>query len=155
MLDYIKDKFNTEISYRVRHAGIEFLLAQDAPVEGLLKKEYNNPSQAIYTDGKPVMTNTDIKEAILVKNDAYPGVEVILNANGIEKIKEVSSNNVGKRMAVMVNGQVICAPRLREPISDSHLQIAGSFTEAQAQLLVDIINGGRITSGGSSRAAAP
>jgi hypothetical protein len=145
MFDYIKSKVNSEIDYRSRHLGIEFLLAQDTPVEGYIKKEYNNPSQTVYLDDKPVMTNTDIKEAILVQNDTHPVVEVVLNANGIAKIKEVSTNNTGKRMAVMVNGQVICAPRLRAPISDSHLQIAGSFTEEQAKLLIDIINSGHIT----------
>jgi hypothetical protein len=155
MFEYIKTKIGGEINYRIKHLGIELLLAQDNPVGGYIKKEYNNPSQSVYVADNPLMTNADIKEAVLLNDNGHIGVEIILNASGVSKIKEATTNNIGKRMAMMVNGQVICAPRIREPISDTQLQIAGSFTEAQAKQLVDIINSGRITSGGSSHAAAP
>jgi hypothetical protein len=66
MFDYVKSKVKSEIDYRIKHAGIEFLLAQDSPAAGYIKKEHNNPSETIYLLEEPVMTSSDIEKAILV-----------------------------------------------------------------------------------------
>jgi preprotein translocase subunit SecD len=73
-------------------------------------------------------------------------VAVELTPAGGEKLLRFTSKNVGRRMAIVVDGAVMSAPRIISPISGGHLQItmgAGDVEEqiAQAEHLADVLMG--------------
>lgn len=142
--EYVIKKIKNEIEFRTRHIGVEFLIAQDTPETGLKGAIYNNPPNIVYVNAEPVITNADIEMAHPVKTSAHSGVEIVLNDSGMAKINVITLGNIGKRLAVAVNGQVLCAPRISEPVTGPRLQIAENPTEELARKLSDIINNGLV-----------
>ena len=89
-----------------------------------------------------------VKRAVVLTGDnltdAQPGfdtqtqepvVHLTLDAKGARIIKEVSRDNIGKRMAILLfekgKGEVVTAPSIRSELG-SRIQITGRFTPAEA-----------------------
>jgi preprotein translocase subunit SecD len=47
---------------------------------------------------------------------------VLSQADG-EKLKKLTSENVGKQLALLIGSQVVLAPYIREPISDGEIML--------------------------------
>ena len=58
---------------------------------------------------------------------------------------ELTQKNVGRKMAVKVDGRVLTAPVIREPILGGSGQISSNFTPAQARELAARIAAGKAT----------
>ena len=78
-------------------------------------------------------------------NDAQPGfdnqtheptVNLTLDAKGARIFKDVTRENVGKRMAIILfekgKGEVVTAPVIRQEIGGGHVQISGAMTTIEA-----------------------
>lgn len=68
-----------------------------------------------------------------------PLVMLSLTPVAREQFAALSSMNVGHRLAIIVNGTVIDAPVVKEPMVGGHVQLSGNFTRARAAALVDKI----------------
>lgn len=69
--------------------------------------------------------------------DGKPVIEFNLTPNGQDQFAEMTRENIGHRLAIVVNGTVLTAPVVREPILGGRGQISGMFnTEAEANVLV-------------------
>ncbi|MSR18384.1 MAG: protein translocase subunit SecD [Phycisphaerales bacterium] len=66
-----------------------------------------------------------------------------LDHAGGSMIGRLTGPNVGKAMAIVLDGQVYSAPRLQSQISGSG-QITGSFTDSDVQYLVRVLEGGEL-----------
>ena len=76
----------------------------------------------------------------------FGGYEVLLRFNnrGAAAFGAVTAENVGRRMAIMLDGKVYSAPNIRDAITGGSAQISGSFTAEEVQRLASILNGGRM-----------
>ena len=63
-----------------------------------------------------------------------------MNDVGKKKFAEVSTQYLNKKLAVMMNGRLYCAPVVRSPITGGKLQIDGSFTDQEAKDLAARLN---------------
>jgi preprotein translocase subunit SecD len=63
-------------------------------------------------------------------------VDVEFNASGAEKMRAATERNIGKRIAILLDGQVVMIPVLRASIATS-ARIDGDFTRAQAERIVN------------------
>ena len=65
-----------------------------------------------------------------------PTVNLVLDNKGARIFKEVTRDNVGKRMAIILfekgHGQVVTAPVIRQEIGGGHVQISGAMTTIEA-----------------------
>ena len=63
--------------------------------------------------------------------------EVILNFNpdGTKKISELTTHNINKPLAIILNGHVYFDPIIRTPITDGAIAISAGFTAEQAKQL--------------------
>ncbi|MDR0480500.1 MAG: hypothetical protein LBG66_01285 [Gallionellaceae bacterium] len=72
-----------------------------------------------------------------------PVVNLTLDSVGTHKLKDVTHDNVNKRMAIILfkqgEGEIIFAPFIRERIDNGRLQISGLTTIAEAQNIADAI----------------
>ena len=66
-----------------------------------------------------------------------PVVNFRFNIRGAQKFGEVTSKNVGRLFAIVLDNKVISAPRILTPITGGSGQISGHFTVEQANNLVD------------------
>ncbi len=68
------------------------------------------------------------------------GVIIEWTRAGRRKMKTLTSRNKGERLAVVLGGRVIAAPRIGGQIKN--MLLYGSFTQAEAEALADTINHG-------------
>ena len=63
---------------------------------------------------------------------------------GAKKFGRVTTNNVGRRMAIILDNQIISAPVIREPILGGNGQISGDFTFQSATDLALLLRSGAL-----------
>ena len=56
---------------------------------------------------------------------------------------ELTQKNVGRKLAIRVDGQILSAPVIREPILGGSGQISGHFTEQQARDIAARLSSGK------------
>ncbi|NNE58769.1 MAG: hypothetical protein HKN36_11740 [Hellea sp.] len=66
------------------------------------------------------------------------------NAKCAQAFAEMTSANIGKRFAVVMNEEIITAPVIRSPIDGGQGFIEGSFTKPEADELAVLLNSGRL-----------
>ena len=75
-------------------------------------------------------------------NQAY--VSLTFNNRGGRIFERVTGENVGKRMAIVLDGKVYSAPVIRERIGGGRASISGNFTTAEAQDLAIVLRAGSL-----------
>lgn len=71
-----------------------------------------------------------------------PVVSIQFDAQGGQRFAQLSTQNVGKLFAIILDGQVLSTPVFREPILGGSAQISGSFTtESANQLAISLRSG--------------
>lgn len=73
-----------------------------------------------------------------------PAVDIAFDTRGTKLFAQLSTQNVGKRFAIVLDGKVYSAPVFREAILGGRAQISGSFSTAEAQDLAAILNAGAL-----------
>lgn len=73
-----------------------------------------------------------------------PIVLVNFNAEGAKLFEEVTKENVGKQLAIVLDGVIISAPVIREAIGGGTASISGGFTPEEARNLVRDLNFGAL-----------
>ena len=113
------------------------------------------PSDELGPDGRPRMLL--IRKRIMVSGDTLidsqpstdqttnrPIVTFRFNAAGGKRFGKVTSKNVGKLFAIVLDGKVISAPVIREPILGGSGQISGRFTFQEVQDLSLLLRAGAL-----------
>jgi SecD/SecF fusion protein len=73
-----------------------------------------------------------------------PYVSITLNSKGAELFANVTATNVGKRLAIVLDGKVVSAPVIREAIPSGQAQISGNFSVNEANDLSVILRAGAL-----------
>ncbi|MDP2912855.1 MAG: protein translocase subunit SecD [Candidatus Omnitrophota bacterium] len=73
-----------------------------------------------------------------------PYVSLTLDSKGAKVFADVTAANIGKRLAIVLDGKVVSAPVIREAIPSGQAQISGSFTVDQANDLAVILRAGAL-----------
>ncbi len=73
-----------------------------------------------------------------------PVVSLEMNPKGAQKFAEITANNVGKRLAIVLDGKVQSAPNIKEPIPSGEAVISGHFTIEKAQDLALVLRVGAL-----------
>jgi preprotein translocase subunit SecD len=73
-----------------------------------------------------------------------PVVSFRFDSVGARRFGEATSQNVGRLLAIVLDNQVISAPRIREPILGGSGVISGSFTVADARDLALLLRAGAL-----------
>jgi len=92
------------------------------------------------------MTGEDLIEA-RPKTDAQTGEFVVsfsLNSEGARRFCVLTRRHTGERFAVLLDGQVLTAPLINEPICGGEGQISGNFTAESANALAILLSGGAL-----------
>lgn len=99
-------------------------------------------SQLIPTD----LTGADLKSASTVfdQNTGKPSVSIEFNEEGSKKFEEITSRNIGKPLAIVLDQDLVSAPVVNEKIVGGVAQISGSFTVDEANKLEVQLNAGAL-----------
>ena len=84
----------------------------------------------------------DARPAFDQMNQAY--VTLTLTDRGGRTFENVTGENVGRRMAIVLDNKVYSAPVIREKIGGGRASISGNFTTAEAQDLAIVLRAGSL-----------
>ncbi len=73
-----------------------------------------------------------------------PEVRLQFDNEGTKLFSDITSRNVGKTVAIFLDGMPISTPTVNEPITDGTAIISGNFTTEAAQTLVQRLNAGAL-----------
>jgi protein-export membrane protein SecD len=73
-----------------------------------------------------------------------PIVELHFNDEGAKLFAQITKDNIGKVVAIYLDGQVISAPVVRDAITTGTAEISGGFTPEEARALVASLNSGAL-----------
>lgn len=76
--------------------------------------------------------------------DNQPVVSIRFDSGGSSTFAKVTAQNVGKRFAMVLDGKVLSAPSINEPILGGSAQISGSFSVASANALAISLRSGAL-----------
>jgi len=88
------------------------------------------------------LTNAEVRFDQSQFNEPLVGLR--FNSEGAKKFSQITTDNVGKRLAIILDGKVQSAPRIREAIPSGEAVITGRFTPEQAQDLALILRVGAL-----------
>lgn len=141
-------------------AKLEFKLVDDQALPTDIAAGIANPGSRIYpwADGTPEQGNglaakrlggiqgdslTEARSGVDPTNN-QPVVNIQFDSQGGAKFAKLSSENVNKRFAIILDGKVISAPTFNEPILGGSAQISGSFSTESAQALAISLQSGAL-----------
>lgn len=73
-----------------------------------------------------------------------PDVSMQMNAVGARKWQNLTAENVGQRVAIMLDGYVYSAPNVNQEISGGNSSISGAFSVEEAQDLANVLKAGKL-----------
>ncbi len=110
-----------------------------------------NPDEEIATKSgeyflKTDLTGKDLKRSFVDfdQNSGEPVVGLEFNAEGAEKFAQITTDNVGKMVAIYLDGIPVSIPRVDEPITGGNAIIRGSFDTQSAKELSIQLNAGAL-----------
>ena len=81
-----------------------------------------------------LMTGKHIERASVNKTvDGSYEVFVVLDTVGAKQFSDITSVNIGKQLALILDGELISAPKIMTQISGGTFAIAGGFTKVEAE----------------------
>ncbi len=106
-------------------------------------------------DGKPVVRRFLVSRTIEMdgrnitmaraQRDQMTGrlqITLQFNSDGAMDFKRVTESNIGKQLAIVLDGKLYCAPNINEAIAGGSAQISGDFTEDEAKGIADALVSG-------------
>lgn len=127
------------------------ILDKQKELEGLSYEEAQEIENWELALGDPYFIPTTLTGKYLERADlnfnqqtGAPLISLQFNDEGAEIFKQLTSQNVGKILAIYIDGIPISTPVVQEAISGGRAQITGDFTVEEAKELVRNLNAGAL-----------
>ena len=97
-------------------------------------------------DGKAPLDGSVVTEATgqYAQRGATAEVSMTMNAEGTQEWARMTGENIGKCIAIVLDGYVYSAPRVNTKIDKGQSQITGDFTMQEATDLANVLNSGKV-----------
>lgn len=97
-------------------------------------------------DGKAPLDGSVVTEATgqYAQRGATAEVSMTMNAEGTSEWARMTGENIGKCIAIVLDGYVYSAPRVNSKIDKGQSQITGDFTMQEATDLANVLNSGKV-----------
>lgn len=101
-------------------------------------------AQKFLVNKKAVLDQSSLKSAAIRQNAGIPTPSILieLTLEGAGKMASISRENLGKQLAIVVQGKVLTAPVIQSEMNAA-VQITGNYTEAEAKAIVAALNAKR------------
>jgi len=120
--------------------GYEILYTMEKDERGIPRK-----GSPLLVEKKAELTGKYIKDAYVgYDRSGFPDVNIVLNSEGARIFEKVTANNIGKRLAIVLDGVVKSAPVIRERIPGGKAQITGRFNIEEARELAIVLRAGAL-----------
>ncbi|MCL2748838.1 MAG: protein translocase subunit SecD [Alphaproteobacteria bacterium] len=114
-------------------SGTEFLPLMEYPAQLIPVYTYVEVSGESLTDSQADFGNNNI-----------PVVTTVFDSQGARRFARLTTEHVGERFAIVLDGKVLSAPTIREPIPGGRGQISGGFSLQGAKDLAVLLRSGAL-----------
>jgi len=123
-------------------APFQVQLVTDEPGQDSESMTNNAGGGTIQVQKTPLLDHTAIQSVSVSRNPSSgaPEIDIEFSLEGRDLFAAVTKENINKRLALVLNGQVYSAPTIRSEITEGRAQITGNFSETQARELAARIN---------------
>ncbi len=135
-MDVVKEAFPADVMFKW---GIKPDAMYDNKV-ALYAIKVERPDGKAPLDGSVI---SDAREAYAQKG-AEAEVSMSMNSNGVAEWARLTADNVGKCIAIVLDGYVYSAPVVRQKIEGGNSSISGNFTIQEAQDLANVLKSGKV-----------
>jgi SecD/SecF fusion protein len=98
------------------------------------------PSIVVKVKSKSDVVGRDVKLAVPHFDNNGWTVSLALTSEGADKMERATRENVGRQLAILLDGEVISAPVIRDILRDNIQISGGNFTEKQVRDLASALN---------------
>ena len=112
--------------------GVDELISENGEVLNISKRIIMSGENLI--DAQPSIQNQSNE----------PTVSFTLDRLGAQKFGRATTDNVGKRLAIVLDGEIVSAPNINEPITSGNGMISGNFTFQEATDLALLLRSGAL-----------
>ena len=137
------------LEFRLVHESSDQLLANNEIPPGyeVLRRKSRSPDGkeqleqvVVKRNAERGLTGSIIKNAMVVRgNLGEPQIDFTLNDEGTSAFGDVTRENVGRRLAIVLDKELYSAPNIQSPIETGRGQITGSFDVREAFELANVL----------------
>ena len=138
------------LEFRMVHEHSADLIGQGTIPPGyeVLKESRNNPDgtksvipMVVSKQRIPNLTGRNVKRANVVRGNMNdPQIAFVFDSDGTAAFAKITTDNVGKQLAIILDGELYSAPVIRTPITGGSGVISGgSMTYDDAKTIADIL----------------
>ena len=120
-----------------------------------VKADPNDPSGVIFDlvaikstsrDGKAPLDGGVVTDAAVSYGNTggAPGVSMTMNAEGARTWARLTADNIGKSVAIVLDGMVYSYPTVQSEITGGQSSITGNFTITEAEDLANVLKSGKL-----------
>ena len=124
-------------------AKLNFHIEKDSYVDTILLENIET-KEVVRVMARPSLTGDYLQDASMQYDNNSPVVSFSLNKAGADIFGDLTFKNVGKRIAIVLDGSLISAPVVRDTISGGAGVISGNFTNEEANNLAIILKSGSL-----------
>lgn len=137
------------LEFRLVHQDSERLIQNGEVPAGymILKREILSPPRLmnfeqvlVKTEPEPGLGGSLIKSAMVMRgNRDEPQINFTMQPEAAAAFAKVTTDNIGRRLAIVLDGKLYLAPVIPSPITAGHGQITGQFSSSEALELAGAI----------------
>jgi preprotein translocase subunit SecD len=122
--------------------------AQASEYGDIILEDTTDPNKKYLVKEIPILNGSQVVDAqVAFDQGNQPIINFTLNAAGARIFGDFTGKNVGKRLAVVLDGKVYSAPNIRERIGGGSGQISGGFTVVEAGNVAIALRSGALPAG--------
>lgn len=155
MVGLVHVKDTGKLNYYLSLKPIKAVLPRDVRFLYSAKPWQNDPSGTLYEvhaikvstrDGRAPLSGDVVTSARreFGQNQSTAEVTMSMNPEGAKIWARMTSDNVGRCIAIVLDDKVQSSPRVNGPITGGHSQITGNFTIKEADDLANILKSGKL-----------
>jgi len=96
-----------------------------------------------FVEKRAQMDGKGVTQAMATKDQfGQRKIALVFNQEGAMQFGEVTTRNVGRMLAIVLDGKLYCAPVINGAITGGHAEISGSFSEEEAKQIADALVSG-------------
>jgi preprotein translocase subunit SecD len=125
---------------------IQEAMAGHVPPESMVIPSQDGYSPAYVVQRRALVTGEMLTSAQMSfqSQSGRPAVAFRFNGAGAKRFAEATTQNTGKRFAIVLDNKILSAPVIQEPITGGSGEITGNFTTETANDLAVLLNAGAL-----------
>ena len=120
------------------------IMGDDTLPNNILKMKEMNGDYTYYIEKQVILNGDVLQDANATYVEGKPAVGFKMNSLGSKKFADITKNNIGRFLAIVLDNEVITAPRINTPITGGSGVLTGHFTTEEANQTALLLRAGAL-----------